>query len=641
MIRVSNVSVHFGDEILFDNISFQASPGERIGLTGKNGAGKSTLMKIIAQKNNPDTGNIDTPNNYTVGYLAQEFDIPGKLSVLDEAKKAFEAANKLEEELAFIQKELESRTDYESDSYMNLINDLNEKEMLLHNIGAQNRDEEVERTLKGLGFESKELEMPVASFSGGWQMRIELAKILLKNPDLILLDEPTNHLDIESIIWLEEFLVQHEGTVIIVSHDKAFLDNVTNRTIEIVLGKLEDYKCNYSNYLIQRQDRIEKQVQAKKNQEEYIKQTKQNIEKFRAKATKAKFAQSLIRKLENLDVIEVDGSDNSSINFSFQKPPRSCKLVVNVINASKIFGEKKVFSNINLEINRGEKVAFVGKNGMGKTTLSRMIVGQIPYDGEITLGHNVELAFFAQHQSEVLDGNKTVFETIDDVAVNDMRTRVRNLLGAFLFSGEDVDKKVKVLSGGERNRLALCKMLLEPANLLVLDEPTNHLDLRAKDMLKKAIQEFEGTVIIVSHDRDFLQGLTEKVIEFKNGNIQEHIGDINEFLATRNATNFREFELEKESIKQEEKLQKKEVSSKKSKHDNKKLHELKKEIRSVENKIETLEKKQKEIEIKLKDPTVFKELEKDSSFLDKYEKLKIELDENMLRWQELAEELEE
>lgn len=641
MIRVSNVSVHFGDEILFDNISFQASPGERIGLTGKNGAGKSTLMKIIAQKNNPDTGNIDTPNNYTVGYLAQEFDIPGKLSVLDEAKKAFEAANKLEEELAFIQKELESRTDYESDSYMNLINDLNEKEMLLHNIGAQNRDEEVERTLKGLGFESKELEMPVASFSGGWQMRIELAKILLKNPDLILLDEPTNHLDIESIIWLEEFLVQHEGTVIIVSHDKAFLDNVTNRTIEIVLGKLEDYKCNYSNYLIQRQDRIEKQVQAKKNQEEYIKQTKQNIEKFRAKATKAKFAQSLIRKLENLDVIEVDGSDNSSINFSFQKPPRSCKLVVNVINASKIFGEKKVFSNINLEINRGEKVAFVGKNGMGKTTLSRMIVGQIPYDGEITLGHNVELAFFAQHQSEVLDGNKTVFETIDDVAVNDMRTRVRNLLGAFLFSGEDVDKKVKVLSGGERNRLALCKMLLEPANLLVLDEPTNHLDLRAKDMLKKAIQEFEGTVIIVSHDRDFLQGLTEKVIEFKNGNIQEHIGDINEFLATRNATNFREFELEKESIKQEEKLQKKEVTSKKSKHDNKKLHELKKEIRSVENKIETLEKKQKEIEIKLKDPTVFKELEKDSSFLDKYEKLKIELDENMLRWQELAEELEE
>lgn len=641
MIRVSNISVQYGDDILFNNISFQASPDERIGLTGKNGAGKSTLLKIIAKNNNPDTGNIDTPNNYTIGYLAQEFDMPGKLSVLDEAKKAFEQTNKIENDLAFIQKELETRTDYESDSYMNLINELNEKEMLLHNMGAQNREEEIERTLKGLGFESHELNMPVASFSGGWQMRIELAKILLKNPDLILLDEPTNHLDIESIIWLEEFLVQHEGTVIVVSHDKAFLDNVTNRTIEIVLGKLEDYKCNYSNYLIQRQDRIEKQIQAKKNQEEYIKQTKQNIEKFRAKATKAKFAQSLIKKLENLDVIEVDGSDNSTINFSFQKPPRSGKLVVNVVDASKSFGEKKVLSNINLEINRGEKVAFVGKNGMGKTTLSRMIVGQIPYDGEITLGHNVELAFFAQHQSEVLDGNKTVFETIDDVAVNEMRTRVRNLLGAFLFSGEDVDKKVKVLSGGERNRLALCKMLLEPANLLVLDEPTNHLDLRAKDMLKKAIQEFEGTVIIVSHDRDFLQGLTEKVIEFKNGNIEEHIGDINEFLATRNATNFREFELEKESIKREENLQKQTAVAKKSKHDNKKLHELKKEIRSVENKIETLEKKQQEIETKLKDPAVFKELEKDSSFLDKYEKLKIELDENMLRWQELAEELEE
>jgi ATP-binding cassette, subfamily F, member 3 len=637
MIRVVNLVLNLGDRVLFDGITFQASAGERIGLTGKNGAGKSTLLKMMAGKQKPDSGTIETPNNYTVGYLAQDLDGHSKLSVLEETKKAFEAVNKLEAELEHIQNELTTRTDYESDDYMELINQLNEKEMLLHNMGGQSTEEAVERILKGLGFESKDMNTPVNTLSGGWQMRIELAKILLQKPDLVLLDEPTNHLDIESIIWLEEFLINYEGTVILVSHDKAFLDNVTNRTIEVVLGKIEDYKCNYSNYLIQRQDRIEKQQAAKRNQDDMIRQTQQNIEKFRAKANKAKFAQSLIKKLDKLERIEVDTSDNSTINFRFQPPPRSGKIVVSIENVSKSFGDKVVLKNISLEVNRGEKIAFVGKNGMGKTTLAKMIVGQLPYDGKIQLGHNVELAYFAQHQSEILDGNKTVFQTIDDVAANEMRTQVRALLGAFLFSGEDVDKKVKVLSGGERNRLAMAKLLLEPANLLILDEPTNHLDIRAKDMLKKAIQDFQGTVIVVSHDRDFLEGLTEKVIEFKDTKIKEYVGDIVDFLATRQAKDFREFELEKPR----QEVKKPSPVAETPKKDNKQTQELRKELRSVENKIASLEQKIKESDDKLKDPEQYKLLETDSAFFQNYEKLKKELDEQMLKWEELAEAIGE
>ena len=635
MLRVNNISIHFGGKFLFEDISFQVGDKERIGLTGKNGAGKSTMLKVISKYQTPDTGTIETSGGYTIGYLPQDIDIQSDLSVLDETRKAFEEVEKIEERISFIHHQLETRTDYESDEYMEFINELTEKEQLLHHMGAEKNEEAIERILKGLGFESHELDKPVKTFSGGWQMRIVLAKILLQQPSLILLDEPTNHLDIESIIWLEEFLTNYNGATILISHDKTFLDNVTTRTIEIVMGKIEDYKCNYSNYLIQRADRIEKQQQAKKNQEEFIKQTERNIEKFRAKASKAKFAQNLMKKLDKMDILEVDSSDNSNINFRFQTPPRSGKIVVKVDDVTKKYGPKTVLKNINFEINRGEKVAFVGKNGMGKTTLAKMIVGQIPYEGEISLGHNVNLAFYAQHQAESLDGNKTVFQTIDDAAPFEMRTKVRSLLGAFLFSGEDVEKKVKVLSGGEKGRLAMCKLLLEPSNLLILDEPTNHLDMRSKDQLKAAINQFEGTVIVVSHDRDFLQGLTDKVFEFIDQGVKEHVGDINEFLRLRAAENFREFELDKEIEKVEEK------KKEKVKKDNKVLHELRKELRSVEGKIESLEGKIAEADAKLKDPNEFEKYVNDQNFFKEYESFKKELEAQMERWEELAMEIED
>jgi ATP-binding cassette, subfamily F, member 3 len=635
MLRVNNISIHFGGKFLFEDISFQVGDKERIGLTGRNGAGKSTMLKVISKHQVPGTGTIETSGGYTIGYLPQDIDIQSDLSVLDETKKAFEEVEKIEERISFIHHQLETRTDYESDEYMEFINELTEKEQLLHHMGAEKNDEAIERILKGLGFESHEMDKPVKTFSGGWQMRIVLAKILLQQPSLILLDEPTNHLDIESIIWLEEFLTNYNGATILISHDKTFLDNVTTRTIEIVMGKTEDYKCNYSNYLIQRTDRIEKQQQAKKNQDEFIKQTERNIEKFRAKASKAKFAQNLMKKLDKMDILEVDSSDNSNINFRFQAPPRSGKVVVKVESVTKKYGPKTVLKNINFEINRGEKVAFVGKNGMGKTTLAKMIVNQIPYDGAITLGHNVSLAFYAQHQAESLDGNKTVFQTIDDAAPYEMRTKVRSLLGAFLFSGEDVEKKVKVLSGGEKGRLAMCKLLLEPSNLLILDEPTNHLDMRSKDQLKAAIKQFDGTVIVVSHDRDFLQGLTDKVFEFIDQEVKEHVGDINEFLRLRAAENFREFELDKEVVKVEEK---KKVKAKK---ENKVLHELRKELRSVEGKIESLEGKIADADSKLKDPNVFEKYVSDQNFFKEYESFKKELGEQMERWEVLAEEIED
>lgn len=631
MLRISNVSVHFGGKALFDKMTFQIAQGERIGLTGKNGAGKSTLLNMIMKKLSPSEGKIEMPTHYTIGHLSQDLNEVSELSVLAEAQKAFITLNELQNDIDGIQHEIVNRTDYESESYLDLINELTEKEQLLHQLGGQNTEELIEKVLKGLGFTSKDMQTPVATLSGGWQMRVELAKILLQQPDLILLDEPTNHLDIESIIWLEEYLKAYHGAVLVVSHDKAFLDNVTNRTIEIVLGKIEDYKCNYSNYLIQRQDRIEKQQQAKKNQEDFIKQTERNIEKFRAKASKAKFAQSLIKKLDKLERIEVDGSENNVMHFKFREPSRSGNVVVKIENASKSFGTKEVLKNVDLEINRGEKVAFVGKNGMGKTTLARMILNEIDYDGNIQLGHNVEVAFFAQHQAEILDGNRTVFETIDDAATNEMRTQVRNLLGAFLFSGDDIEKKVKVLSGGERNRLALCKMLLEPANFLVLDEPTNHLDIPSKNMLKQAIQNYTGTVLIVSHDRDFLEGLTEKVVEFKDQNIKEHIGDINEFLAKRQVESFREFEQKK----------KEEAKPKTHSTEKKNTYKLRKELKSVENKINKLEEKIEAFEIQLKDYENYQKLSENPENFATHEKNKETLNQLMQDWEHLSLALEE
>ena len=630
MLRINNMSVHFGGRPLFDKMTFQITNGERIGLTGKNGAGKSTLLNVIMGNLSPSEGNIEVPNVYSIGHLSQDLNEVSDLPVIEEAKKAFIVFNNLQADIDKIQEELVSRTDYESDYYMDLIDSLTEKEQHLHQLGGQNTEELTEKVLKGLGFESEEMNTPVSSLSGGWQMRVELAKILLQQPDLILLDEPTNHLDIESIIWLEEYLKTYHGSVLVVSHDKAFLDNVTNRTIEIVLGKIEDYKCNYSNYLIQRKERLEKQQQAQKNQQDFIRQTERNIEKFRAKASKAKFAQSLIKKLDKLERIEVDGSDNHAMHFKFRPPSRSGDIVVSVKNASKRFGDNQVLKNINLEINRGEKVAFVGKNGMGKTTLARMILKELDFDGEITLGHNVEVSFFAQHQAEILDGNKTVFQTIDDAAKNEMRTRVRSLLGAFLFSGETVEKKVKVLSGGERNRLALCKMLLEDANLLVLDEPTNHLDMLSKEMLKRAVKEYTGTVIVVSHDRDFLQDLTEKVIEFKDRNIKEHIGDINAFLAKREVESFREFEINK-----------KEAEKKQSSGSKKNLYKLRKEFKSVESRIEKTEQKIADFEARLKDFEAYEKIQADPNAFLEHEKNQKKLEELMIKWEKLSIELED
>ncbi len=630
MLRINNVSIHFGGKPLFDKMTFQITSGERIGLTGKNGAGKSTLLNMIMGKLTPSEGNLEHPTIYSIGHLSQDLNEISDLPVIEEAKKAFIVFNNLQTDIDKIQEELVSRTDYESDYYMGLIDSLTEKEQHLHQLGGQNAEELTEKVLKGLGFESDDMQTPVSSLSGGWQMRVELAKILLQQPDLILLDEPTNHLDIESILWLEEYLKTYHGSVLVVSHDKAFLDTVTNRTIEIVAGKIEDYKCNYSNYLIQRKERIEKQEQAKKNQDDFIKQTERNIEKFRAKASKAKFAQSLIKKLDKLDRIEVDASDKHAMHFKFRPPSRSGDIVVKVKNASKSFGDNQVLKNVSLEINRGEKVAFVGKNGMGKTTLARMILKEIDFEGDITLGHNVEVSFFAQHQAEILDGNKTVFQTIDDAATNEMRTRVRSLLGAFLFSGETVEKKVKVLSGGERNRLALCKMLLEDANLLVLDEPTNHLDMLSKEMLKKAVKEYTGTVIVVSHDRDFLQGLTEKVIEFKDQNIKEHIGDINAFLAKRKVESFREFEINKKAA---EKIENAGVK--------KNLYKIRKEFKSVESRIDKLEKKIADYENRLKDFEAYEKIQADPNAFPEHEKNQSKLEELMVRWEELSGDLEE
>ncbi|MGB1247915.1 MAG: ABC-F family ATP-binding cassette domain-containing protein [Chitinophagales bacterium] len=643
MIRVIGISVEFGGKHLFDNVTFQVVKGEKIGLTGKNGAGKSTLLKMLAGVNNPQSGKIETSTGYTIGYLPQDINIVSELSVINETRKAFSEVETLEKDIEEIQNQLVSRTDYESDDYMKLINQLSEKETILANIGSQNVEESIERVLKGLGFESHEMDTPVSTLSGGWKMRIELAKILLQKPELVLLDEPTNHLDIESIIWLEQFLKEYEGSVMLVSHDKAFLDNITNRTVEIVMGKMEDYKCNYSNYLLQRVDRIEKQRQAKKNQDDFIKQTQDNIEKFRAKKNKAKFAQTLIKKLEKLERIEVDETDNTKMNIRFSTPPRSGKVVIKSESASKSFGEKDVLKNISFEINRGEKIAFVGKNGMGKTTLSKMIIGEHDYTGDIELGHNVELAYFGQHQADLMDGNRTVFETIDDIATGNMRTQVRSLLGSFLFSGEDVDKKVKVLSGGERTRLALAKLLLEPANLLVLDEPTNHLDLVSKDMLKQAIKNYEGTVIVVSHDRDFLQGLTEKVFEFKDKKVKEHVGDINEFLRLRDAANFRQFELNKEKQKAAQKIVEKSKPSvsKQPKASNKELHEWRKDFRRVENKINKLETTLAEIDGKLKDADEYQKLTAEADFFKKYEQMKNDLDHNMEQWEILGQKIEE
>lgn len=586
MISVNNVSVLFGGFSLLDSISFIVNKRDRIGLTGRNGAGKSTLLKILAGVQEPTMGNVSKPVGTKIGYLPQTKVYAEGKTVREEAKTAFSDVLALQEEIERLHGELAKRTDYESESYMKLIDTLDVKNGQLMIRGGNNMDAEVEVVLKGLGFRQEDLERYCEEFSGGWRMRIELAKVLLARPDVFLLDEPTNHLDIESISWLESFLQVYPGAVVLVSHDRAFLDNITSRTIEISSGKIYDYKVSYTKFTELRKERIGQQMRAYENQQKQIKDTEDFIERFRYKATKSVQVQSRIKQLDKLERIEVEQEDSARINVRFQPAIRSGDVVVSGRGITKAYGEHLVLENIDMDIKRGEKVAFVGRNGEGKTTLVRMIMNQIPYEGELKIGHNVKIGYFAQNQTDLLDPSLSVLDTVDRVAVGEIRKKIRDILGAFLFSGEDVEKKVKVLSGGERTRLAMVRLLLESYNVLILDEPTNHLDMRTKDILKDALRKFDGTVIVVSHDRDFLLGLADKVFEFANKKIKEYLGDVSHFLETKKLACFREYEQMHPGQIQKAETEE-EISENKQIFMERK--QWNKEIRRVEVKIEKLE----------------------------------------------------
>lgn len=550
MISIQNLSVEFSAKSLFDNINYVINKKDKIALVGKNGAGKSTMLKIIAGLQKPTSGNVAKPNDITISYLPQQMVLNDTLTVIEEVSKAFSHIDEMHYQLDKINQELLSRDDYESKEYQELIDRLSLLNEHITMEESENREAEMERTLVGLGFSRSDFNRPTSEFSGGWRMRIELAKLLLTHPDVLLLDEPTNHLDIESIQWLENFLITKANAVVLVSHDRAFIDNVTNRTIEISLGKIYDYAVNYSKYVVLHQERIEQQMRAYQNQQKQIQETEDFIERFRYKATKAVQVQSRIKQLSKIDRIEVDEVDTSHLNLKFPPAPRSGDYPIIAENIGKRYGEHQVFNNATFTIKRGEKVAFVGKNGEGKSTLVKCIINEIPFTGNLKIGHNVKIGYFAQNQAQLLDGELTVFDTIDHVAVGDIRTRIRDILGAFMFGGEDSDKKVKVLSGGEKTRLAMIRLLLEPVNLLILDEPTNHLDMRTKDILKQAIKEFNGTVIVVSHDREFLDGLVEKVYEFGEGKVKECLGGIYEFLEKKKISSLTELEISKQQASQ-------------------------------------------------------------------------------------------
>ncbi|NAS12854.1 ABC-F family ATP-binding cassette domain-containing protein [Poritiphilus flavus] len=634
MLNVHNLSVSFGGENLFKEISFRLKPGDRVGLIGKNGAGKSTLLNLLSRNIAPESGTIAQEKGVRIGFLRQDIEFEKGRTVLEEAYQAFEELKTLEAELDRINEALGSRTDYESEEYNQLIIDLNDITARYEILGGYNYEGDTEKVLLGLGFKRDEFDKKTETFSGGWRMRIELAKLLLQNNDILLLDEPTNHLDIESIIWLEQFLKNFAGAVVIVSHDKMFLDQVTNRTIEISLGRIYDYNKPYSKYLIQRQEIREQQLSAKKNQDREIQQAERLIEKFRAKSSKASMAQSLIKKLDRMERIEVDGEDHSVMNLRFEVAVNPGKVIAEMEGLGKSYGPKEVLKDIDLLLERDSKTAFVGQNGQGKTTLAKILVGELEYQGQLKLGHNVQIGYFAQDQAEYLDGSKTVLDTMTDAANEKNRSRVRDILGSFLFSGDDVDKYVKVLSGGERNRLALAKLLLQPLNVLVMDEPTNHLDIQSKQVLKKALQKFNGTLILVSHDRDFLQGLTNKVYEFKDRKIKEYLGDINYYLEQRKVDDFRAIERtkrEKVNIKPDKKKES-------SYEDQKKLKSLKNKLSGIESKISDLEKEIAGIDHDLQmnyDETIAQD-----GFFDKYHLKKAELEQLMSDWEKLTLELE-
>ncbi len=641
MISVNSATVTFGGFTLFDNISFLINPKDRIGLAGRNGAGKSTMLKLLAGEQNATKGEIAIPRECKIGYLPQDMTHQHGRTVFAETETAYAEVQKMQKRLEEINHQLETRTDYESEEYMKLIEDLTDINHRLDIIGAGNVEEEIEKILKGLGFDRKDMHRQTSEFSGGWRMRIELAKLLLQKPDVLLLDEPTNHLDIEAIQWLEEFMETFPGAVVLISHDKTFLDNVTNRTIEIVNQKIYDYKTNYSRYLVLRQERKEQQENAQKNQQKIINQTEVLIDKYRAKASKASFAQSLIKKLDRMERVEVDEDDTAAMYFRFPPPAHSGKIVLTVEHAGKVYEPKRIFSDANFIITKGEKIGLVGRNGEGKSTMMKMIAKKIQHEGTVTLGHSVMMGYFEQDQEEKLDGEKTVFKTIDDLAVGDIRKRVRNLLGAFLFSGEDIDKKVKVLSGGERGRLALCKLLLEPYNLLLLDEPTNHLDIRSKEILKKALLDYEGTVIMVSHDRDFMKGMCTRLFEFRDGKVKEHLGGIEDFMELRKVERLNELDLEKKtdlSIKAEKKeaFEKKKPEVNANEQEQKQIHS---QIKKAETEIERLEKEIKTCDDKLSNPETQNQAVNDKAFMSNYASLKSQLEKEMQNWEELSSKL--
>ncbi|MCC6251163.1 MAG: ABC-F family ATP-binding cassette domain-containing protein [Bacteroidia bacterium] len=645
MLSVNKVSVGFGGIFLFEDISFLVNRKDRIGLTGKNGAGKSTLLKMLSGYQLPDSGTISMQNGLTTGYLAQEIPSTSKLTVMEETRKAFSELNQLTELIDRLNEEVVNRTDYESESYNDLLIRLHDATERYNLVGGYNAEGSAEKVLQGLGFTRKDFNMPCSSFSGGWRMRIELAKILLQQPDLLLLDEPTNHLDIESIQWLEDFLKDYFGAIILVSHDKAFLDNITNRTIEISLGKIYDYKTNYSNYVIQRKERREQQLAAQKNQQKFIEHTEELINKFRAKKDKAAFAQSLIKKLDRIEIIEVDDEENSSINFRFPPAPHAGKVVLNAQNITKQYGEKLIFKNVNIEIERGQKVALVGKNGEGKSTFLKIIAGETDFSGSLQLGHQVDVGYFAQNQAETLNPDKTVFEIIDDVAVGEIRKNIRSLLGSFLFSGDTIEKKVKVLSGGEKNRLALCKLLLHPFNLLILDEPTNHLDMRSKEVLKNALIKYDGTLIIVSHDRDFLEGLTENIFYFNNQSVKPFIGTIYQFLDYNKLNSLSELETNKINTQAVQIPEVKEKHSKQNNNDlrkeiEKEIKKLNKTISETEKQVEDLENRINIINQKLSLPETISDNEKMKQLYIQHGQVQEELEKQMHLWENIASEIE-
>jgi ATP-binding cassette subfamily F protein 3 len=639
MITVGNLSVLFGGMPLFEDISFMIQSRDRVGLTGKNGAGKSTLLKIIARQQEPTKGTVSFPNGYRIGYLPQEMKHNSGTTIFEEARTAFAEVLRLEEEIAALSNQLETRTDYESDEYHQVIERLNESGQRLSLLGSGSVDGETEKVLLGLGFRSTDMNRQMDEFSGGWKMRVELAKILLQSPDAVLLDEPTNHLDIEAIQWLEGFLSGYPGAVILVSHDRAFLDAVTNRTIEITVGTIEDYKASYSKYVELRKERRELQMAAYLNQKKMIEDTEKFIDRFRYKASKAVQVQSRIKQLDKVDRIEVEEEDTAAIHFRFPSAPRSGKVVITAEGVRKSFGEKVVLSKLDFMVERGDKIAFVGRNGEGKTTLSKIITGKLEHEGAISLGHNVQLGYFAQNQADTLDPSLTVMETLEQVAGGTTTQQIRNILGAFLFGGEAVDKRVKVLSGGEKGRLAIARLLLQPVNLLVLDEPTNHLDMRSKDILKESLKQYDGTLILVSHDREFLDGLCNKVFEFKNGSVREFPGGIFDFLQSRKLETLKQLEQNKQASKKPDAPvieQKKQVNPEIEKQ----KKQLQTKIRNSEERIAQLESELEVVEAALADPETYADAKKSSDLLARHVTMKNELETAMQSWEAQVLQLE-